>query len=76
MITTSESEEPIFQLAKQSSGSHVHTANKASFYLRKIADKPKAKFSTCTADEFVAAVRAALYRNEWQRLGDCMARWW
>ena len=55
---------------------HVHTANKAQFYITKLDGKPNAGFSNCTRDTFIAAVRAALYDDKWLELGTLMGRWW
>ena len=83
MITGADAELLRVQLAKRSSGAHAHTANKASSYLRMCADKPNARFTTgqfpkryITVDEFVDAVRAALYHDKWKELGELMRGWW
>jgi hypothetical protein len=76
MITSAEVEALTMQLQKNGNGAAVHTANKASMYLRQIADKPKAKFSNCSADQFVQAVRDALYLGKWKDLSNLMGAWW
>ena len=57
-------------------GAHIHTANKARFYISRIDGKPKAGFSNCSRAEFLEAVRGALYREEWSSLSTLMNRWW
>lgn len=64
------------QLAKITTGANAHTAGKAIFYLKAMSEKSKAKFSNCSREDFISAVRGAAYRNEWQKLSDLMARWW
>lgn len=76
MIILSDVETLVMQLERSSGGAHIHTAGKARMYLRMIADKPDSKFSNCTSDEFVQAVKNAAYKNEWKPLSDLMARWW
>jgi hypothetical protein len=63
-------------LAKHYDAAHAHTASKAEFYLAKLIDKPNARFSNCTQEEFLHAVRAALHSDKWKELGDLMGRWW
>lgn len=75
MITSADVQVLRVALAR-SNGAHAHTAGKADFYLSRIADKPNARFSNCSADDFVAAVRAALYQDKWRELSGLMGRWW
>lgn len=76
MITSMDGEALVVQLQKNADAAHAHTAGKAQFYLRRVADKPDARFSNCTADEFVQHVRNAAYRGEWEPLSKVMAGWW
>ena len=64
------------QLQIHATGANAHTAGKAAFYLGKIENKPKAKFSNCTREAFIDAVREALYHSKWKELSDLMRRWW
>lgn len=64
------------QLQLKAGGAHAHTAGKASFYLRAIEKKPNGKFSNCSYEDFLAAVRGAVYRDEWEPLSNLMGRWW
>lgn len=75
MLTSQEVETLVMQL-ERNAGAHTHTAGKARNYLRMIADKPKAKFTNCTADEFVQAAKNAAYMGKWEELSTLMSRWW
>lgn len=63
-------------LSLKATGANIHTAGKAMFYIDRIADKPNARFSNCSADDFVAAVREALWSDKWKELSALMGRWW
>ena len=69
-------EELMKQLQIHATGANAHTAGKARSYLNALKDKPKAKFSNCTRETFIDAVRGALYHNKWEELNDLMRRWW
>lgn len=75
MITLTDAEQLIVQLERKA-GSHIHIVGKTIFYLRQIADNSNARFSNCTADDFVKHVKTAVYYNNWEPLGTVMARWW
>ena len=66
----------IVQVDKARTGANAHTAGKASFYLGCLKDRPKAGFSTCSREQFLALVRAAVFQDQWKELSDAMARWW
>lgn len=76
MLSSVDAELLVMQLQRYATGANAHTAGKAQFYLRRIAGKPNAAFSTCTADEFVAAVRNAVNGGNWNELSNVMRRWW
>lgn len=76
MLNQADYEELRIALERFTGGTHNHSAGKAEFYLYKIIDKPKAKFSNCTADEFIQAVRTTVYSNDWKPLENLMSRWW
>lgn len=61
---------------ERNGASHVHTAGKAQMYLRALIGKPKAKFSNCTQEQFISAVRQALALGKWHELSDLMGGWW
>lgn len=74
-MTRDEFDNLSIQLGK-TAGAHAHTLGKAKFYMEKLIDKPNAKFSNCTQEEFLDRVRGAAYRGEWAELSDIMGRWW
>lgn len=74
-MTRYECDELCLALQRNYSGAHAHTASKAAFYLRRLADKPNARFSNCTQDKFISTVRHALALNEWQQLRELMGGW-
>ena len=75
-MTAIDCNEVCLALARHASGAHAHTVGKAEFYLKRLVDKPTARFSNCTQDEFISSVRAALHSDKWQELSDLMGRWW
>ena len=74
-MTRQDYDELKLALERNATGAHAHTANKAEFYLYKLIDKPTARFSNCTQDEFISAVRRALGLGNWDALSTLMARW-
>jgi hypothetical protein len=78
MVTSADVEAIVMQL-ERNAGAHAHTAGKARNYLRKFAreaeENPEA-FKDGSLDSFVALVRGAAYRGEWEALDKRMAKWW
>jgi hypothetical protein len=64
------------KLQMTATGAHAHTASKAAFYLKQLDGKPKARFSNCTRDAFIGAVRQAVFSDKWKELSDLMSSWW
>lgn len=71
-----ECDELQLALERHASGAHSHSAAKAQYYLRQLVDKPKARFSNCSQEEFASAVRHALVFGKWKELSDIMRGWW
>lgn len=64
----------IQELQTKATGEHIHTINKACYYLEKL-DKDPEKYKSMK-DNLESLVKSALCDNQWHRVREFMARWW